>query len=143
MEFTAMMSYAIPGTAVGIGYILAFNKPPLLFTGTAFILIACYVFRNVPIGIQSGTAALKQISKEIEESSTNLGANSAYTFKKITLPLKVAGNPPESNVYLIKESKPYAIFKLGKNKYKLDLNTKCAFNQETTSKAILINPEDF
>ena len=87
MEFAAMMSYAIPGTAVGIGYILAFNKPPLLFTGTAFILIACYIFRNVPIGIESGVAALKQISKDIEESSTNLGANSAYTFKKITLPL--------------------------------------------------------
>lgn len=87
MEFLAMMSYAIPGTAVGIGYILAFNKPPLLFTGTAFIIIACYVFRNVPIGIESGVAALKQISKDIEESSTNLGASSAYTFKKVTLPL--------------------------------------------------------
>lgn len=87
MEFIAMMSYAIPGTAVGIGYILAFNKPPLLFTGTAFIIIVCYVFRNVPIGIESGVAALKQISKDIEESSTNLGANSGYTFKKITLPL--------------------------------------------------------
>lgn len=87
LEFVAMMSYAIPGTAVGIGYILAFNKPPLLFTGTAFILVVCYVFRNVPIGIESGVAALKQISKDIEESSTNLGASSAYTFKKITLPL--------------------------------------------------------
>ncbi len=87
LEFVAMMSYAIPGTAVGIGYILAFNKPPLLFTGTAFIIIICYIFRNVPIGIESGVAALKQISKDIEESSTNLGANSAYTFKKITLPL--------------------------------------------------------
>ena len=87
MEFVAMMSYAVPGTAVGIGYILAFNKTPLLFTGTAFIIIACYVFRNVPIGIESGVAALKQISKDIEESSTNLGANSAYTFKRITLPL--------------------------------------------------------
>ena len=87
MEFLAMLSYAIPGTCVGIGYILAFNKAPFELSGTAFILIACYVFRNVPIGVESGIAALKQISPEIEESSTNLGGNSTYTFSHVTLPL--------------------------------------------------------
>ncbi len=87
MEFLSMLSYAIPGTCVGIGYILAFNKAPFKLSGTAFILIACYVFRNVPIGVESGIAALKQISPDIEESSTNLGGNSSYTFRNITLPL--------------------------------------------------------
>jgi iron(III) transport system permease protein len=87
MEFLSMLSYAIPGTAVGIGYILAFNKAPFELSGTAFILITCYVFRNVPIGVEGGIAALKQISNEIEESSINLGATSALTFRKITLPL--------------------------------------------------------
>jgi len=87
MEFLSMLSYAIPGTAVGIGYILAFNKAPFELSGTAFILITCYVFRNVPIGVEGGIAALKQISDEIEESSINLGATSAVTFRKITLPL--------------------------------------------------------
>ncbi len=87
LDFLSMLSYAIPGTAVGIGYILAFNKAPFKLSGTAFILIAVYVFRNVPIGVQGGIAALKQISSDIEESSTNLGASTAYTFRKITLPL--------------------------------------------------------
>ncbi len=87
LEFLSMLSYAIPGTAVGIGYILAFNKPPFNLSGTAFILIAVYVFRNVPIGVESGIAALKQISNDIEESSTNLGGKSSYTFRKVTLPL--------------------------------------------------------
>ena len=87
VEFLSMLSYAIPGTAVGIGYILAFNKAPFKLSGTAFILIACYVFRNVPIGVEGGIAALKQISGDIEESSTNLGGTSAYTFRKVTLPL--------------------------------------------------------
>lgn len=87
LDFLSMLSYAIPGTAVGIGYILAFNKAPFKLSGTAFILIAVYVFRNVPIGVQGGIAALKQISGDIEESSTNLGASTAYTFRKITLPL--------------------------------------------------------
>jgi len=87
MEFLSLLSYAIPGTAVGISYILAFNKAPFELSGTAFILITCYVFRNVPIGVEGGIAALKQISDEIEESSINLGATSSVTFRKITLPL--------------------------------------------------------
>ncbi len=87
LDFLSMISYAIPGTAIGIGYILAFNKAPFDLSGTAFILVAVYVFRNVPIGVQGGIAALKQISTDIEESSTNLGATTAYTFRKITLPL--------------------------------------------------------
>jgi len=87
LDFLSMLSYAIPGTAIGIGYILAFNKAPFELSGTAFILIAVYVFRNVPIGVQGGIAALKQISPDIEESSTNLGANTTHTFRKITLPL--------------------------------------------------------
>ncbi len=87
LDFLSMLSYAIPGTAIGIGYILAFNKPPFDLSGTAFILVAVYVFRNVPIGVQGGIAALRQISGDIEESSTNLGARTSYTFRKITLPL--------------------------------------------------------
>ena len=87
LDFLSMLSYAIPGTAVGIGYIFAFNKAPFKLSGTAFILIAVYVFRNVPTGVQGGIAALKQISGDIEESSTNLSASTAYTFRKITLPL--------------------------------------------------------
>ncbi|MCF7933803.1 MAG: iron ABC transporter permease [Spirochaetia bacterium] len=87
IEMVSMLSYAIPGTAVGIGYILAFNRAPFRLSGTAFILITCYVFRNVPIGIEGGIAALKQISDDIEESSTNLGGTSSYTFRKVTLPL--------------------------------------------------------
>ncbi len=87
MQLLSMLSYAIPGTAIGIGYVLAFNGAPFRWSGTAFILVTAYVFRNVPIGVEGGIAALKQISAEIEESSTNLGANSSYTFRTVTLPL--------------------------------------------------------
>ena len=87
MEILSLMMFAIPGTAVGIGYIISFNEGPVVLTGTMYILLACYIFRNVPIGVESGVAALSQISKDIEESSTNLGATSAKTFSTITLPL--------------------------------------------------------
>ena len=87
LEFSSMLTFAVPGTVVGIGYILAFNQRPLLLTGTAFILVVAFVFRNMPVGIEAGTSALLQIDGSIEEASTNLGAGSFYTFRKITLPL--------------------------------------------------------
>jgi iron(III) transport system permease protein len=87
MEFTSMLIFAVPGTVVGIGYILAFNEPPLAITGTAFILVMVFAFRNMPVGIEAGTSTLLQIDSSIEEASANLGATSATTFRRISLPL--------------------------------------------------------
>lgn len=87
MELGAILNFAVPGTVVGIGYILAFNAPPILLTGTLAILVAAFVFRYMPVGIQSGIAVLRQIDPAIEEAARNLGANSLTTFRKVTLPL--------------------------------------------------------
>jgi iron(III) transport system permease protein len=87
MEFTSILNFAVPGTVVGIGYILAFNSPPLLLIGTLAILVLNFVFRYVPVGIQSGIAVLRQIDPSIEEAAQNLGADGLTTFRKVTLPL--------------------------------------------------------
>jgi len=87
LEFGSILSYAVPGTVVGIGYILAFNSRPLLLTGTLAILVLAFVFRYVPVGIQNGIAVLKQIDPHIEEASQNLGADGVTTFRRVTLPL--------------------------------------------------------
>ncbi|EKF41279.1 binding-protein-dependent transport system inner membrane protein [Nitratireductor indicus C115] len=87
LEFGSILSFAVPGTVVGIGYILAFNAPPIILTGTLAILVLCFVFRYVPVGIQSGIAVLRQIDPSIEEAAQNLGANGLTTFRKVTLPL--------------------------------------------------------
>jgi len=87
MEVVSLLSFAVPGTVVGIGYILAFNQRPLLLTGTASIIIILFIFRRIPVGIRAGIAELQQIDPYIEEASTDLGADSATTFRKITLPM--------------------------------------------------------
>jgi iron(III) transport system permease protein len=86
-EFALMMSFAIPGTVIGISYIMAFNLPPLQMTGTAAILIACFVFRNMPVGVRGGVAAMSQLDGSLDEASLSLGAGSARTMRKVILPL--------------------------------------------------------
>lgn len=87
MEFSSVLTFAIPGTVLGIGYIYSFNSKPFLLTGTAFILVMAFTFRNMPVAIESGTATLMQIDGSIEEASTILGASTGYTFRRITMPL--------------------------------------------------------
>lgn len=87
MEAATILPFAVPGTVVGIGYILAFNQKPLVLTGTAAILIIAFTFRNITVGIEAGTNSLRQVDRSIEEASTILGANSFKTFWTISLPL--------------------------------------------------------
>jgi iron(III) transport system permease protein len=87
MELVSLLTFAVPGTVVGIGYILAFNQRPLLLTGTAAIIVLLFIFRDIAVGVQTGIAELQQIDPSIEEASTDLGADSSVTFRRITLPL--------------------------------------------------------
>ena len=86
-EFGTLLSFAIPGTVVGISYILAFNVPPIEITGTAAILVICFIFRNMPVGVRAGVATLSQIDKSLDEASHTLGARSATTLRRVVLPL--------------------------------------------------------
>jgi iron(III) transport system permease protein len=86
-EFATMLSFAVPGTVVGVSYILAFNVPPIEITGTAFVLVMCFVFRNMPVGVRAGIATLSQIDKSLDEASLTLGARSAATVRRVILPL--------------------------------------------------------
>jgi iron(III) transport system permease protein len=86
-EFGTLLSFAIPGTVVGISYILAFNVPPFELTGTAAILVICFVFRNMPVGVRAGVATLSQIDKSLDEASHTLGARSATTLRRVVVPL--------------------------------------------------------
>ena len=86
-EFGTMLSFAIPGTVIGVSYILAFNVPPIELTGTGIILVISFIFRNMPVGVRAGIASMSQLDKSLDESSLTLGANSWQTFIHVILPL--------------------------------------------------------
>lgn len=86
-EFITMLSFAIPGTVIGVSYILAFNVPPIELTGTGLILIICFVFRNMPVSIRAGLATMAQIDKSLDECSLMLRHGSFATLRRVVLPL--------------------------------------------------------
>lgn len=86
-EFAALLTFAIPGTVLGVSYILAFNVPPVELTGTGLIIVLCFVFRNLPVGVRAGTAAFKQLDRSLDEASQMLGASTLTTLRRVVLPL--------------------------------------------------------
>ena len=91
LDILIMFPYVIPGAVLGISLIVAFNKPPLLLTGTAAIMIAAFVVRKLPYTVRSGSAFLQQMDPSIEEASINLGVSPMKTFFGLTARLMAPG----------------------------------------------------
>lgn len=101
IDFLGMLGLSVPGTVLGIGYLITYNKPfiigrvqllPALAGGSAVFggalaIILVYIARSMPSGQRSGIASLQQVDKSIDEASTSLGASGVQTFAKVTLPL--------------------------------------------------------
>ena len=87
LEFALMLTFAVPGTVIGVAYILTYNIPPLEITGTAMILVICFIFRNLPVGVRSGVAAMSQLDKSLDEAAVTLRASTFRALRTVVLPL--------------------------------------------------------
>lgn len=91
LDILTMIPYVVPGSVLGIGLIEAFKTKPIRLMGTASIIIIAYVIRRLPYTIRSSNNILRQIDPNIEEASNSLGANSAETFLKVSVPTMAPG----------------------------------------------------
>ena len=91
LDTLTMFPYIIPGSVLGISFLYAFNKKPLLLSGTAIIVIISLCIRRMPYTIRSSTAIIGQISPSIEEAAISLGATERKSFIRITVPMMMAG----------------------------------------------------
>jgi len=91
LDSISMVPYIIPGSVVGIALLIAFNKPPILLSGTMAIMVVGLVVRRLPYTIRSSAAILQQIPMNIEEAALSLGSSKMNTFYKITMPMMAAG----------------------------------------------------
>ncbi len=91
MDALTTLMLAIPGTAVGIAYIRAFNVPlPIIdvpLTGMWIILPLVLAVRRLPYTVRGSYSSLLLVHKSMEEAAENVGATKLRTFRDITVPL--------------------------------------------------------
>ena len=75
VDFLCVLPAAVPGVFLGIGYLLAFNRPGVPLAGTALLLILAFTFANLPFGYQVARAGLAQIDRNLAEAAADLGAS--------------------------------------------------------------------
>jgi iron(III) transport system permease protein len=91
IDTLSMIPFIIPGAVVGIGLVMAFNRQPMVLTGTVVIMVVALVIRRIPYTIRSSVAILQQIPITIEEASISLGSSKLKTFALITIPMMGSG----------------------------------------------------
>ena len=91
LDFVGMVPFAVSGTILAIGLIVAFNSGPLVLTGGWLILVIAYVVRKLPFAVRSSSAIVHQLDPSLEEASINLGVSPAATFATLTVPLMASG----------------------------------------------------
>lgn len=121
----ATLPYMLPGTCFGIGYILAFNHEPLKLTGTAVIVLANMLFKQLPTATKICSASLTQVPLALERSARDLGGGQLAVLRDVILPslrhaflscfvynfsssMTTAG----AIIFLINPGKKLAVFKL-------------------------------
>jgi iron(III) transport system permease protein len=90
VHFMAMIPLAVPGLALGIGYIFFFNAPdnPLNFLiRTMAILVICTIAHFYTVAHLTAVTALKQLDNEFEAVSASLKVPFWRTFARVTVPI--------------------------------------------------------
>ncbi len=86
--------YIFPGIAFGAVYLTMFSRPHGIFPslyGTFAILVLVSLAKRLPFSSRTGTAAMMQIDKSLEEASLIQGANFFRRFRSIIYPLTKSG----------------------------------------------------
>ena len=91
VDVISMIPYVIPGTVIGIAMISAFNREPLVLTGSMLIMVVGLVVRRLPYTIRSSVAILQQIPLYVEEAALSLGSSKPKAFFTVTLPMMSSG----------------------------------------------------
>ena len=91
MDALTTLILAIPGTAIGIAYIRAFNFPlpftDLALTSMWIVLPLVLAVRRLPYTVRGSYSSLLVVHPSMEEAAANVGATRLRTFRDITVPL--------------------------------------------------------
>ncbi|AEE16732.1 ABC transporter permease [Treponema brennaborense] len=90
LDTAVMLPAAIPGSLVGLAFVLAFNGP-IKLTGTRTIIVVALIVSYVPIGYRIMTSTFAQIRRTLDDGARSLGASRIGVFTDILFPLSFRG----------------------------------------------------
>lgn len=87
----AMLPFAVPGTALAVNLLFAFNTGRwftggVALGGTTAILALAYHVRSLPIAYQGAAAALARLPGDLVPAARSLGATPVQAFRTVVLP---------------------------------------------------------
>jgi iron(III) transport system permease protein len=91
LDLLAFTPIVVPGLVLGLALSFVYLRVPLPIYGTLFILLISYCTRYLPYGMRYASAAMTQMSTELEESAMVFGASWAQTFRRVLVPLASSG----------------------------------------------------
>lgn len=89
LDYLAALPFTLPGMALGVGLLIAYLRPPVLY-GTAALMILAFVTRYIAIAVRNGMSALAQVDRAMEEAARAAGARSWRLHVHIVVPLIAA-----------------------------------------------------
>ena len=89
LDALTLMPHALPGVVVGVGLILTWNQSfwPVTPYNTWGILLLAYSCLLLPYPVRYASAALRQISDNLEAAARVHGASASQVMRRIILPL--------------------------------------------------------
>jgi iron(III) transport system permease protein len=91
LDIIATLPFAVAGTVLAIGLVIAFNAGGLILTGGWLIMVLAYVVRKLPFAVRASSAILHQIDPTLEEASISLGVSPLATLLGLIVPLMLGG----------------------------------------------------
>lgn len=78
---------AVPSVVVGLGLLIAFNRPPLLLGGTQWIVILAHAVLVLAFTVSTVGAGLARLDPVHAQAAESLGASPARVLFRVRLPL--------------------------------------------------------
>src|SRR5712671_1309226 len=91
LTFTSTVTFAFPGVALAVGFVLGYGSGPLALYGTLWLFFIAFTAHRFPFAFMFVRNAIKQLSSEMDEAARMSGASWGRSIVDISAPLLKSG----------------------------------------------------
>ena len=91
LTFTSTVTFAFPGVALAVGFVLGYGGPTLALFGTIWLFFIAFTAHRFPFAFMFMRNSVKQLSSEMEEAARVAGASWVRSIVDISAPLLKSG----------------------------------------------------